>query len=109
MAGPGLGNAVQSRHGRQCNTFHHRLLDFVNIEIDCYGPASRWCGADRLTLELPGDALVRDAIDQLAARYPEFAARRASIAVAIDDAIVSTQAPLNAGNRLALIPPVSGG
>jgi molybdopterin converting factor small subunit len=81
----------------------------MKLEIDCYGPASRWCGADRLTLDLAIDALVSDALDQLAARYPEFAMRRASIAVAIDDTIVSTQTAIIAGNRLALIPPVSGG
>ncbi|MDB5986474.1 MAG: MoaD/ThiS family protein [Nevskia sp.] len=81
----------------------------MNLYIDCYGPASRWCGAERLTLELPSGARVTDALDHLAARYPEFAARRASIAVAIDDTVVPNNAALSEGDRLALIPPVSGG
>ncbi len=81
----------------------------MNLLIDCYGPAARWCGAERLTLELPGDACVADALDLLSQRYPEFAARRASIAVALDDTVVSPQALLADGKRLALIPPVSGG
>ena len=81
----------------------------MNLQVDCYGPAARWCGAERLRLKLPDGARVSDVLDQLAARYPEFAARRASIAVALDDAVVSISAELREGHRLALIPPVSGG
>lgn len=81
----------------------------MNIEVECFGPAMRWCGVARLWLELRDDAKVSDALNSLAARFPELAARRATLAIAIDDAIVMASAPLSEGRRLALIPPVSGG
>lgn len=81
----------------------------MKITIECYGGSARWCGADEITLDLPDDATGKDALDALAARYPDFAARREQIAIAIGDAIASPALSLSEGTRIALIPPVSAG
>lgn len=81
----------------------------MKIEVECYGASSRWCGAERLTLELADGATVVDAFDALAGRYADFAERRERIAAAIDESIAAPTQGLNDGDVLALIPPVSGG
>ncbi|WP_033417964.1 MoaD/ThiS family protein [Nevskia ramosa] len=81
----------------------------MKIVIECYGASARWCGSDAVTLELPAGATGSDALDALADRYPDFAARRDNIAIASGDAIVSPAAPLFDGDVIALIPPVSAG
>jgi len=81
----------------------------MRIVIECYGASQRWCSTELLNLDLGEPATVSDALDRLAERYPELAARRESLAVAIGDEIVAAGRPLDEGDRLSLIPPVSGG
>jgi molybdopterin converting factor small subunit len=81
----------------------------MRITIECYGASQRWCAAERLDLDLNAPATVSDALNCLAQRYPELAARRETLAVAIGDQIVAANSPLSDGVRLGLIPPVSGG
>ncbi len=81
----------------------------MNIEVECYGASARWCGAERLKLELRDGAKVADAFDLLAESYADFAERRDRVAAAVDDAIAAPTQQLAEGDVLALIPPVSGG
>ncbi|MBL6750863.1 MAG: MoaD/ThiS family protein [Nevskia sp.] len=81
----------------------------MQVTIECHGASQRWCGAERFDLELPPGATVADALQALAARHPELAARRATLAVAIGEDIVDGARRLEPGAMLALIPPVSGG
>lgn len=81
----------------------------MRITIECYGASQRWCGAELINLDLSGNATVADALDHLAERYAEVAARRDTLAVAIGDEIVPPGRLLAEQDRLALIPPVSGG
>ena len=81
----------------------------MRVTIECYGASQRWCGAELVNLDLGEAATVADALRRLAERYPELAARRDTLAVAIGDDIVAGSRELNEGERLALIPPVSGG
>ncbi len=81
----------------------------MRITVECYGASQRWCGAETLSLDLGEAATVAGALDRLAERYPELAARRATLAVAIGDGIVPPGRALADGESIALIPPVSGG
>lgn len=81
----------------------------MRIVIECYGASARWCGAEIVDLDLADGDTANDALDALAGRYPEFAARRDSVAIAIGNAITSPTRLLEADDRLALIPPVSAG
>ena len=81
----------------------------MRVTVECYGASQRWCGAELINLDLSDNATVADALDHLAERYAEVAARRETLAVAIGDEIVPPSRPLAEDERLALIPPVSGG
>ncbi|MDR3415371.1 MAG: MoaD/ThiS family protein [Nevskia sp.] len=81
----------------------------MRIVIECCGASQRWCGAESVSLDLGETATVSSALDRMAERYPELAARRETLAVAIGDQIVHAGRALAEGERLALIPPVSGG
>lgn len=81
----------------------------MRVTIECYGASARWCGSDVITLDLSVGATGNDALDALAARYPDFSARRDSVAIASGDAITSPTLPLDDGDVIALIPPVSAG
>jgi molybdopterin converting factor small subunit len=81
----------------------------MRITVECYGASQRWCGAELISLDLSDTPTVSDALEHLAECYPELAARRETLAVAIGDEIVPPSRPLAEDERLALIPPVSGG
>lgn len=81
----------------------------MRVVVECFGATRRWCGADAIALDLAANATIDDALEHLAEQHPELAARRESIAVAIGDTIAARSLMLSEGDRLALIPPVSGG
>jgi molybdopterin synthase sulfur carrier subunit len=61
-------------------------------------------------IELPGDALsVGDLCAHLAARHPPYAARRAHVRVARNEAFAPLDERLADGDVIALVPPVAGG
>lgn len=81
----------------------------MHITIECCGATQRWCGSAHLQLQLGDGSTVGDALQHLAALHPEFAARQRSVACAVGDRVVKAGETLREGDRLALIPPVSGG
>jgi molybdopterin converting factor small subunit len=81
----------------------------MRITVECYGASQRWCGAELISLDLAQSATVHDALRHLGERYPELAARRETLAVAIGEEVVPGSRALVDGERMALIPPVSGG
>lgn len=63
----------------------------------------------QLTIELPDDSTVGDALDVLANQYEAIERLRDRIAVAVDEAYAGMQTTLTDDSTIALIPPVSGG
>jgi molybdopterin synthase catalytic subunit len=61
-------------------------------------------GAEELELELPAGACVRDALAQI-----EGLSGGVPVVMAVNHEYADAEAPLHAGDELALIPPVSGG
>ncbi|TVQ31368.1 MAG: molybdopterin converting factor subunit 1 [Phycisphaeraceae bacterium] len=62
-----------------------------------------------LELELPESASAFDAMEALVREHEAVAEMRGSLAIAVNQRIVSADAPLQDGDELALLPPVSGG
>jgi molybdopterin converting factor small subunit len=81
----------------------------MRITVECYGASQRWCGAETVDLDLAQPVTVADVLRHLGQRYPELAGRRDTLAVAIGDDIVAPGRVLAEAERVALIPPVSGG
>ena len=63
----------------------------------------------QLTIELPDDSSVGDALDLLSSRHEAIESMRDHIAVAVDETYAGMQTTLNPDCTIALIPPVSGG
>lgn len=81
----------------------------MHITVECHGLLREICGAE-LALEIPqDDATVAAALQLLAAQHPALNPHLPRVACARGDTLVARDAPLAQGDRLALIPPVSGG
>jgi MoaE-MoaD fusion protein len=74
------------------------------VRIRLFAMLRERAGASELSLELPEGARVRDALAEL-----ESLAGGLPLVMAINREYASEDAPLSAGDELALIPPVSGG
>ena len=81
----------------------------MEIFIDCYGVTERLAGGPAHTLTLRPGAVIGDALDVLTARWPDLARVLPGCACAVGDAVVPRTRALRPGERLALLPPVSGG
>ena len=81
----------------------------MQVTIEFFGVLRQLAGATHLELALAPDSPVADALAQIAQRYPGLAGRLHDTACAIGDSLVRRDALLSEGQRLALIPPVSGG
>jgi molybdopterin converting factor small subunit len=81
----------------------------ATVKLECYGPLESICGAER---ELGVSALplsVTQVLEQLTAELPEVRPHLSSTACAVGDELVSRRYQLQPGEKLVLIPPVSGG
>jgi molybdopterin synthase catalytic subunit len=76
----------------------------VEVTVRLFAMLRERAGAGSLTLELPEGARVRDALDSLAA-----IAQDIPLVMAVNREYASEEQVLDAGDELALIPPVSGG
>jgi molybdopterin converting factor small subunit len=81
----------------------------MEIFLDCYGVTARLAGGPQHCLRLVPGAAIGDALAQAARRWPDLARVLPDCACAIGDRVVPRTRPLAAGERLALLPPVSGG
>ena len=82
----------------------------MRVMVECHGPLADLCGGLEQAVEglMPG-ADVAEVLAALAARVPDIAETLRYTAVARGDVLVSRAEPVWDGDRLALIPPVSGG
>ena len=83
-----------------------RTLDAMDVRIRLFAMLRERAGASELSLELPEGARVRDA---LAAPAVAALADGLPLVMAVNREYADADAPLAAGDELALIPPVSGG
>jgi molybdopterin converting factor subunit 1 len=76
----------------------------VEVTVRLFAVLRERAGSSELTLELPEGARVRDALDSLSAL-----AQDVPLVMAVNREYASEEQPLDSGDELALIPPVSGG
>lgn len=81
----------------------------MDIKVECYGITARLAGAAALALKLEPGSNVADALRALASAWPQLAEMLPSCACAVGDRLVHPSRVLAGGERLALLPPVSGG
>jgi molybdopterin synthase catalytic subunit/molybdopterin converting factor small subunit len=83
----------------------------TNIHINAllFGQAREWVGSSNLDLTLEAPATVESAFAVLKAQHPRLAGMERSLLFAVNEEYASLSHPLSDGDRLAVLPPVSGG
>lgn len=81
----------------------------VMVTVMLFAGLSDQVGERERQVELPEGAAVSDVLDDLKARFPEAAGLLEHCMVAVNAEYVDRRMPLRPGDRVALIPPVSGG
>lgn len=66
-------------------------------------------GCESITIDLPANALVGDAMKSIMHSHPCLIPLRDRLAIAVDERYARLDSPLRDGCAIALIPPVSGG
>ena len=79
------------------------------LTVDLFGVLTRLAGAPSVTLPVRPGATVADVLTLLAAAHPAIHDVLAQCACAVGDRVVPRTRAVAAGERLALLPPVSGG
>ena len=81
----------------------------MRITIRLFALLKDRAGTDHLTLDLADKATIAHAVEQLRQRLPALADHLNHIAFALNRSYTQSNTPLQDGDELALIPPVSGG
>src|SRR5437763_16545132 len=76
----------------------------MHVRVRLFAGLRERAGADEVELELPDGALVSDALERLSAVTDGM-----RVVMAVNHEYADPEAPLQPGDELALIPPVSGG
>jgi len=81
----------------------------ITITALLFGQAREWAGASTLELEVETPATVQNAFAVLKARHPKLGEMERSLLFAVNEEYASLSHPLSEADRLAVLPPVSGG
>lgn len=81
----------------------------MKVRVRLFAVLREDAGRAEAELELPPGATAEDAWRQLAARHSGLAARRPSLAAAVNRRYATFEQALSDGDELVFVPPVSGG
>jgi molybdopterin converting factor subunit 1 len=81
----------------------------TTCEVLLFAQAAEAAGTRRLTLEARGPVSVDAFLQQVAAAQPALQPWIGRVAVAVNERYVRRDATIRPGDRVALLPPVSGG
>ncbi|MQM40320.1 hypothetical protein KBTX_04369 [wastewater metagenome] len=79
------------------------------MELELHGVLSEAAGRERMELGVAPGERVADVLERLGAEVPELVPHLARVACAVGDTLVPRATVLEGNERLALLPPVSGG
>ncbi|NIV15477.1 MAG: molybdopterin converting factor subunit 1 [Aliifodinibius sp.] len=80
----------------------------MKITIKFFASSRELVGRNQLEMKLPSDATVKTLIDTLKQNHVKLA-KLNSFMIAVNMEYVKSDVPLNDGDEVAIIPPVSGG
>ena len=81
----------------------------MQCEVLLFAQLAEAIGETRLTIDLPEESTVADALHKLAETHEPIKRMSAHIAVAVNEQYAPRETVLQSGQTIALIPPVSGG
>jgi MoaD family protein len=81
----------------------------MNVRVQFYAQLRELSGVHELDLEIPQGATVRELLEKLYAQKPGLRAQDKSILVGVGLEFVDRNYQLEAGEEIAIMPPVQGG
>lgn len=81
----------------------------LQITALLFGQAREWVGSSSVDLTVEAPATVESAFAILKSQHPRLAEMQRSLLFAVNEEYASLSHPLSEGDRLAVLPPVSGG
>jgi molybdopterin converting factor subunit 1 len=81
----------------------------MNIQIKLFATLKDRAGSSAVNLEVPAETTVAGLLEQLAAAQPRLAPALGACLVAVNQEFALGATPIQAGDEVALFPPVSGG
>jgi MoaE-MoaD fusion protein len=107
------GEAGGSCVKASCYSFHVRVFmsvaNKITITALLFGQAREFVGASSLNVEVAAPATVESAFAILKSSHPKLAQMERSLLFAVNEEYCSRSQTLAEGDRLAILPPVSGG
>ena len=85
------------------------MTEAITIQLTFYGPAAALAGQRTLALQVAAGATVEVLLEALAMQRPALAPLLPRCATALNGSLVPAGSLLVDGDRLDLLPPVSGG
>lgn len=85
------------------------MADSITVTVKLFAAYQDAYGVPELRLELPANTTVAAVRDQLLAEHPQLEAWRNLTRFGVNLQFVDPQTPLQDGDEIVLIPPVSGG
>lgn len=81
----------------------------MHVNVRLFASLRETAGVPEVPLELTSGSTAEDAWGRLAGSFPALVPRRASLAVSVNRRYARFDTPLQDGDELVFIPPVSGG
>ncbi len=81
----------------------------MRINVRLFARLRDIVGAGEIARQVPDGATVRSVWDELAVEFPDLRAYRATISAAVNAEYSRMDAPVDDGDEVAFLPPVSGG
>jgi molybdopterin synthase catalytic subunit/molybdopterin converting factor small subunit len=83
--------------------------DSIKVTALLFGQAREWAGSSSIDLVLTAPATVESAFETLKSMHPRLGEMRRSLLFAVNEEYAPLSHPLSEGDRIAVLPPVSGG
>ena len=81
----------------------------INVTALLFGQAREWAGSSSIDLVLVAPATVESAFESLKSMHPRLGEMQRSLLFAVNEEYAEFSHPLSEGDRIAVLPPVSGG
>ncbi len=84
-------------------------VDRLSLDVLVFGQCRALVGADTAPVQVAVPATAAAVVEAVCERYPQLAPLRASLLVAVNEEYALADAPIRAGDEVAIFPPIAGG